>query len=187
VKFNPKDFCQGNYTSAALFGSRQEWQTHAALGLVGKTREAVEGLSRFDHAEARFYSAVASWIDGDEPKAISGLKDLNFPHARNLLALIRKKKIQVLAQLDRGSQWDFISALPKDGRFQIRNAGFKPGDIPNRPYADVHEFYDKKQPPDFYVTKLVEWHQLPPNLDELPCPTFGHTADYDIHIQTVHP
>src|SRR4030095_448816 len=149
------EFYQGNYTAVALRGSRDEWPTHAALGLIGKTQEALEGLARFDLPEARFYSAVALWIDGDASRAATGLKNLPLPHARNLLALIQKKRIQVLAQLDRGSQWDFISALPEDGRFQIRNVGFKPGDTPNRPYANVYDFYDKKQAPDFYVTKLV--------------------------------
>ena len=181
------NFAAGNYASAALNGAADAWQTYAALGLVGKVEPAIEGLSRFDHPEARFYSGVTSWIDGDEHRAVHALKDLSTPQAQKFLALIRKKKINVLAQLDRGSQWDFIAALEKDPKFTVQNVGFKSGDQPNRPYADVHQFYDRKSPPDFYVAKLVEWHVLPPNLQELPCPILGHTADYDIHIQTVYP
>ncbi|MCI0537652.1 MAG: hypothetical protein L0Z50_20750, partial [Verrucomicrobiales bacterium] len=180
-------FTAGNYTAAALQGQPGEWQTQAALGLMGKAKAALEGLSRFDHPEARFYEAVANWIEGDESRAIALLAPLQLAHAQNLLGLIRKKKINVLAQLDRGSQWDFITALQNDPKFAIRNVGFKQSDTPNKPYADVHEFYDGKNPPDFYVAKLVEWHVLPPNLQELPCPILGHTADYDIHIQTVYP
>ena len=59
-----------------------EWQTYAAMGLIGKNREAIEGLSRFDHPEARFYSAVASWIDGDEATAIATLEKIPTPHAQ---------------------------------------------------------------------------------------------------------
>ena len=39
-------FEAGNYTLVALRGASEEWQTHAALGLVGKTREALEGLTQ---------------------------------------------------------------------------------------------------------------------------------------------
>ena len=92
-------FEAGNYTLVALRGASEEWQTHAALGLVGKTREALEGLTRFDHPEARFYSAVARWLGGDEDGAARALEPIATEHARNLLALIRKPRIAVLAQL----------------------------------------------------------------------------------------
>ena len=180
-------FAAGNYAAAALQGGPDDWQTHAALGLIGKSKEAIRGLNRFDHPEARFYSAVASWMEGDEQRAIGLLKEAPGTHAQNLLTLLRKKKINVLTQLDRGSQWDFITALQHDHKFAVQNVGFRPGDLPNKPEADVHQFYDRRNPPDFYVAKLVEWHVLPPNLQELPCPILGHTADYDIHIQTVYP
>jgi tetratricopeptide (TPR) repeat protein len=180
-------FQAGNYAAVALHGRAEEWQTHAALGLVGKAREAIDGLGRFESIEARFFSAVASWIDGDEAAAARGLEKLDLPHAQKLLALIRKPRIHVLAQLDRGSQWDFISALQRERRFAVQNVGFRLGDLPNKPEADIRQFYDPASPPDFYIAKLVEWHVLPPNLQELPCPSFGHTADYDLHIQTVHP
>src|SRR6266542_5669473 len=97
-------FEKGNYTALALNDQTDEWQTFAALGLVGKTKVAIEGLSRFDHPEAKFYSAVASGIDGNEQRAMRLLKDVPTLHAQGLLALIRKNKIKVLAQLDRGSQ-----------------------------------------------------------------------------------
>ena len=92
-------FDAGNYAMVAMTGSKDQWQTYAAMGLIGKGREAIEGLRRFDVQEARFYSAVAGWIDGDEATAIAALEKIPAPHAQNLLALIRKPEIHVLAQL----------------------------------------------------------------------------------------
>jgi hypothetical protein len=183
----PRLFSQGNFAEVALKGYPNHWETFAALGLVGKSRAAIEGLNRFDHDDARFYSAVASWIDGDEATAARGLRNIPNDHARRLLGLIRKPRIQVLAQLDRGSQWDFLAAIQSDPKFVVDNFGFRFPDKPNRPYADVGRFLDPSAPPDFYICKLVEWHLVPPNLQSLNCPIFGHTADYDLHIQTVHP
>ena len=172
-----------------MTGGQDQWQTYAAMGLVGKSREAIEGLRRFDCQEARFYSAVASWIDGDEATAIATLEKIPTPHAQNLLTLIRKPKILVLAQLPytRLAPHDLLTAAAHDKKFKIQNISFHPDDLPNRPYADIHQFYDPRHPPDFYVCTMVEWHLIPPNLQELPCPIIGQTSDYDAHIQTVYP
>lgn len=182
-------FDAGNYAASAMTGSQQDWRTFAAHGLVGNTRSAVQGLARFDDPEARFYLAVARWIDGDEAAAVQELEKVQTPHAQNLLRLIRQPKINILAQLrwDRMAQWDLLTAASGDKKFAIRNVSYHPNDLPNRPYADVHSFYDRDNPPDFYVCAMVEWHALPPNLQELPCPILGQTADYDLHLQTVHP
>jgi hypothetical protein len=67
-------FDAGNYATVAMTGGQDQWRTYAAMGLVGKGRDAIEGLRRFDGQEARFYSAVASWIDGDEATAIATLQ-----------------------------------------------------------------------------------------------------------------
>ncbi|KPK91586.1 MAG: hypothetical protein AMJ94_06960 [Deltaproteobacteria bacterium SM23_61] len=182
-------FDAGSYTTVAMTGSQDQWQTYAAMGLVGKSREAVEGLRRFDCQEARFYSAVASWIDGDEATAIATLQEIRTPYGQNLLALIRKPEILILAQLPwtRLAPHDLLTAAAKDKKFKIQNISFHPEDLPNKPYADIGKFYDSRTPPDFYVCAMVEWHVIPPNLQKLPCPLFGHTADYDSHIQTVYP
>jgi hypothetical protein len=181
----------GNYAAVAMHGDRDDWQTYAALGLVGKTREAVEGLGRFPGDGPAFYAAVARWIDGDEDRAIAGLEVLApyDAHARNLLAMMRKPCLRVLAQLPwiRHGCSDLITGIKADPRFKVENISFHPLDRPNTPYADVHRFYDAKEPPDFYACQMVEWHLVPPNLMELPCPILGHTADYDLHVQMVHP
>ncbi len=184
-------FLNGNYAAVALDGDRAEWQTYAALGLIGKAREALEGLARFDGDEPAFYAAVAHWIDGDDAAAAAGLEPLagRHDHARNLLNLIRKPRIRVLAQLPwtRTGCSDLLTGIRKEKKFQVDNVSFHADDRPNTPYADIHQFYDADQPPDFYVCQMVEWQMLPANLSELPCPLLGHTADYDLHVQAVYP
>ncbi|NQT03224.1 MAG: glycosyltransferase, partial [Planctomycetes bacterium] len=178
-------FAAGNYAAVAMTDNPDEWQTYAAMGLVGKPQEAIEGLSRFDHSEARFYLGVTHWIDGDEITAASILQKIPTQHAQNLLALIRKPQIQVLSQLP--TREYFLSESIEDRKFQVRNLGFFPQDLPNEPHANIHKFYDPHNPPDFYICQVVEWHQIPPNIQELPCPILGTTADYDMHIQAVYP
>jgi len=170
-------------------GGEQEWQTYAALGLVGKTREAVQGLARFDHQEAAFYSAVAQWIGGEDDAAADHLQAIDTPHARNLLALLRKPQIEVLAQWPwrREGCSDLLIGAAADARFRVRNISFHPDDLPNKPYADIHDYLAGSHIPDFYICAMVEWHLTPPNLRQLSCPLFGQTADYDLHIQTVYP
>jgi hypothetical protein len=182
-------FARGDYATAALNGGEQEWQTYAALGLIGKTREAVEGLSRFDRPEAAFYSAVAHWIGGEDDQAMRLLETVPTAHARNLLALLRKPCIDVLTQWSwhRGGCADLLSGAAADPRFRVANISFHPDDLPNKAYADIHDYCASFGSPDFYICAMVEWHLLPPNLQELSCPLFGHTADYDLHIQTVCP
>ena len=182
-------FAHGDYATVAREGEKQEWQTYAALGLIGKTREALEGLARFDHPEAFFYSAVARWIDGEDEAIPRLLEPIRTAHARNLLAILRKPRIDVLAQWSwrRFGCSDLLTGAAADPRFRVTNLSFHPDDLKNRPYADIHDYCAASGPPDFYICSMVEWHLVPPNLQELPCPLFGQTADYDLHIQTVYP
>jgi hypothetical protein len=182
-------FARGDFAAVALGGEEHEWQTSAALGLVGKTREALEGLDRFDHPEARFYAAVARWIGGEDDAAATLLERIATPHARNLLALVRKPRIEVLVQWPwrRDGCANLLGGAAADDRFRVANISFHPDDLPNRPYADICDYCDPRNPPDFYVCAMVEWHLVPPNLRQLPCPVFGQTADYDVHLQTVYP
>lgn len=183
-------FQVGNYAAAARSGSLEEWQTYAAWGLIGKTSEAIAGLNRFSHLpEVAFYLAVTHWIGGDDDRAAQLLEKIPTPHAQNLLALIRQPQIQVLAQLPwtRQGSSNLLTAIDRDRKFKVKNISFHPEDLPNRPYADIHQFYDPSHPPSFYINKMVEWHFIPPNLQELPCPIFGQTGDYDLHIQAVYP
>jgi hypothetical protein len=182
-------FARGDYATVARIGGRQEWQTYAALGLIGKTREAVAGLARFDHVEAAFYRAAAHWIGGQDEEASRLLESIPTDHARNLLALLRKPHINVLAQWSwmRCGCADLLTGAAADPRFRVANISFHPDDLPNTPYGDIHDYYTPSEPPDFYICSMVEWHLVPPNLQELGCPVFGQTADYDLHIQTVYP
>lgn len=182
-------FARGDYATVARTGGEEEWQTHAALGLIGKTREALEGLARFDHPEAAFHAAVARWIGGEDDAVPGLLERIPTEHARNLLALLRKPHIEVLAQWPwrREGCSDLLSGAAADPRFRVANISFHPGDLPNKPYADVRDYCGTDGPPDFYICSMVEWHLVPPNLPQLDCPLFGQTADYDLHIQTVYP
>jgi hypothetical protein len=170
-------------------GGEQEWQPYAAQGLIGKTHEAVEGLKRFDHPEAVFYSAVARWIGGEDEGVPELLESIPSTHARNLLALLRKPRINVLTQWSwrRFGCSDLLTGAASDPRFHVSNISFHSDDLPNKPYGNIHDYCDASAPPDFYICAMVEWHLMPPNLQELPCPVFGQTADYDLHIQMVHP
>ncbi|MGB0909666.1 MAG: glycosyltransferase family protein, partial [Nitrospirales bacterium] len=182
-------FVQGNYTSVAMAGVSDLWQTYAAYGLIGKTDAAIEGLQRFTHADARFYLATAYWIGGQDQQAISILQNLDNAFAKNLLRLILKPCIEVLGQLmwRRGGSQDLVSGALADSKFLIRNLSFHPEDTPYGPYEDVHSLYDQQNSPDFYICQMAEWHVIPPNIQELPCPIFGQSADYDLHIQAVYP
>ncbi|MBM4068213.1 MAG: hypothetical protein FJ271_04630 [Planctomycetes bacterium] len=182
-------FDTGNYALVAQQGDREDWRTYAALGLVGKAGEALAGLAKFAGPLPEFYSAVAHWIDGNDAAAVAGLDKIPLPHAQRLLALLKKPQINVLAQWpwNRSSCSDLLSGAASDPRFRVSNIGFDPADLPNEPYADIHRYYDPNSPPDFYSSFMIEWQLMPPNLQELPCPIFGQTGDYDLHIQAVLP
>jgi radical SAM superfamily enzyme YgiQ (UPF0313 family)/predicted SAM-dependent methyltransferase len=187
------ELMQGNYAlfagMAKVFGDVDGLAHYAASGLIGKCDYALAGLSSLPQAEeAVFYTGVIHWIAGNEKAALASLTQCkNNEHAQNLINLITKPRIEILAQLDRGSWSDLFDAVKKDPKFIINNIGFKNGDLLNRPYASIHDFYNPASPPDFYITKMLEWHLIPPDIQELPCPTFAQTADYDIHIQVIYP
>lgn len=173
-------FLSGNYAGVAMTGSRNEWQTFAALGIIGKSQEAIDGLSNFNHEEVLFYIAVAHWMNGDDEQAKYILKDIPTPHAQNLFAFISKPQIQVIAQ----TPWDDKDF--HDHKFHVSQIGIRRIDSSQDLFEDIHKHYDGNNPPDFYFCNMAEWHILPHNLHELPCPVFGAIADYDAHIQTVY-
>lgn len=179
-------FRTGNYTTAALKGETDDWRTFASLGLIGKTTEALEGLARFDHEEARFYKGVIDWIAGDERTAKKHLETVDTEHARRLLGLMEKEKISVLSQFawQEGHPNDFTAAAEKDGKFSIKNIGFDSRYIRNKACARIADLIPSDFAPDFYVSHMLEWHYLPMDLHELPCPVFGHTSDYDYCYHT---
>lgn len=194
-------FVTGNYTGLIALGRDDLWQHHAALGLIGRTDEAIDGLGRFDGAAPRFHEAAALWIAGDETGAIALLERLaaSTPHApspspwqahaRSLLALLRKPRIEILSLLPSPSSGPHVllAGGAQDPKFALTNIGHATGDRPNSPYASVHRLWRGDDPPDFALCEMVEWHQIPPDLDSLPCPLLGQTADYDMHIQAMLP
>lgn len=182
-------FARGDFATVARIGGEHQWQTYASLGLIGRTAEAVEGLARFNLPEAAFYTAVAHWIGGEDDTALRLLESIDTAHAQNLLTLLRKAQINVLAQWPWTRQGcaNLLDGALVEPRFNVANISFHPDDTRNRPYGNVHDYYISTEPPDFYTCVMVEWHLIPPNLRELPCPIFGQTGDYDLHIQAVYP
>jgi hypothetical protein len=184
-------FARGNYHHVAANGAPDDWRTHAALGLCGRTGPALARLAALDDPQSRFHEGVIRWIDGDEDAAIRLLAPLDNEYADNLLRLIRKPRISILSQLSwfrsTHGPHNVLLGGEKDPKFEMRNISFAPGDLPNRPGADIHDYYDSANPPDLYLAEMIEWHVIPPNLQELPCPIIGQTGDYDLHIQMIVP
>jgi len=187
-------FTAGNYAATARSGQTTEWQTHAALGLIGRPAQALTGLRRFDQPEARFYSAVAHWIAGDDDAAGRQLAGLDTLHAQNLLQLIQQPKITVMVQHSpsSGTSVDPFSGVAQDDRFDIRPVGpFQARAGSNqrqiRPYTSVEQLCDPQHPPDFYVCSRVEQQLIPTDLQRLDCPIIGDSLDFDRQLQTVYP
>lgn len=182
-------FQRGNYARVAMQGNPDDWRTFVAAGLCGQCRPALRALEAFDAPEIAFYRAVIYWIDGQTDQAIRLLKDLPDAHSKTLLALIRKPQIRVLGQLlgARTGTQDLLSGILRDSHFRVENISFYPNDLRNEPYLDILQYVDPEAPPDFFVCEMLEWHVVPPNIRALPCPTFGQTSDYDVHIHYVHP
>jgi hypothetical protein len=181
-------FAGGDYLSAARHLAPDTWQYWASLGLIGHQADAVNALARFTDTDATFFSGVASWIAGDDDRARHVLGRCEGSHARRLVDLITKRPITVLAQLpwNRRGAWDILTHL-KDPAFRVLNVSFHPDDIQNWPYADVSSLTPAGVRPDFFVTAMLEWHLIPPNIRTLGCPVIGHSSDFDLHIQTVAP
>ncbi|MCR9245687.1 MAG: hypothetical protein NXI31_11700 [bacterium] len=189
AKWTAAVFAAGDYAGAAMFGDPVTWQWRAARAMLLGEGAPMSALASDTEPEARLHFGAARWIHGDDAGALEVLDECELPHARGLARLIRRERIQVLAQLPcmRGSQWDLMAAAESDPRFEIRNVGYAVEGVRNQPYADVRRFLDADFVPDFYVSAMVEWHHLPPNLQQLQCPILGHIADHDLHVQTLQP
>lgn len=180
-------FANGSYTEVVVDGDRESFEYAASLAMIAKKEAALAALSRFATPEALFYIGVSHWIDGDEGKALEFLGRSGTEHALRLLALIKKPRLRVLTcMLWQGLCGSNITdGMFEDPKFICQNIGFEPGDLPARPYASIHEYYNASYPPDFFIAREVEWYNFPPNLQEIPCPLFAHTSDFDAHVQTV--
>ncbi|MEE2959172.1 MAG: glycosyltransferase [Myxococcota bacterium] len=182
-------FKAGNYGAVVKLNHPDAWQTFAAQGLIGLGQKALTGLAAFNGPEVDFYRAVIHWMEGETTEAKDILKALSDPHAQNLLELIKRPVIRVLSQLSwrRTGPQDLLTGIQPDPQFQVRNISHDPGDLTLNPQADITTYYRPHEPPDFFVCQKVEWHTLPQNLPDLPCPIFGESSDYDAHLQIIEP
>jgi len=181
-------FERGDYLSAARQISPDHWQHWASLAALGRTAGTTDALVRFEQPDARFHAGVAAWMEGDDERAIALLRQAPGEHAANLAGLIARRPVTALTQLpwNRGGSWDVVGEL-RDPSFRLLNVSFHPGDVQNRPYANIHDLVPAGVQPDFFLTEMLEWHLIAPNVRELGCPVIGHSSDYDIHIQAVAP
>ena len=109
-----------------------------------------------------------------------------FPACRQAISAYQKPQINVLGQMDTGGWWDLASVAKADGKFHIENIGFNAETSVIRP-TRISISLRSVQSPDFFLSKMAEWHLVIPNLRELPCPTFAHTGDYDLHLHAFYP
>lgn len=181
-------FDRGDYLTAARQLSPDCWQHWASRAALGATANVTDALVGFDDPGAQFFAGVAAWMERDDERAIALLRKAQGEHARRLLDLIERRPLTVLTQLpwNRSGSWDVLGEL-RDDAFRVLNVSFHRDDIANQPYADVHQFVDSDSSPAFYLTEMLEWHLIPPNIRELGCPIIGHSSDYDVHIQVVAP
>jgi hypothetical protein len=140
-------FTSENYTGLIALGRDDLWEHHAALGLIGRTDDAIDGLRRFDGPAPRFHEAAALWIAGDETGAVALLSSVagisSSPwqaHASSLLTLLRKPQITVLSLLPSPSSGPHVllASGTLDGKFDLTNVGYTGTDRPNTPYASAH-------------------------------------------------
>jgi hypothetical protein len=182
-------FAARDYAGVALLGDESRWETFAARAIVGTAAEGIEGLRQFDGPEPRLYEGVARWIAGDARRARQALQRSDHPHAERLLALLSKPKIRLLGFLPwtRRAPHDQLAGGRTDRRIALQNVSFHPDDAGHRVDASLRELYDPSAPPDLVACEMVEWHLLPSDIAAAPCPLLGHTADFDLHVQAVHP
>jgi hypothetical protein len=182
-------FAAGDYAGAAMFGDASTWQWHAARAMLGVEGEHDAALANWRAPEATLHRAAARWMAGDEAVARRLLAGLDLPQARRFLDLLDRERIQVLAQLPwlRDVPTDLLGGIRHDPRFDVRNIGPGDGDVSSDPYDRVGRHLADGFTPDFYLSAMMEWHHLPPDLDTLPCPRFAAIADHDLHIQTIQP
>ncbi len=194
-------FKAGRYSELAMLGDSghqadhqaehwaDSWEMHAARAMIGMPELAVEPLGRFDDAQARFFQAAACWIAGDAQAARALCRRLDSPAAARLAALLARDRLDILCQLpaNRHGPHVHLAGAAADPLFRIANISHHPDDLPLRPGASIWNYADREAPPDLFLCEMVEWHQIPTDFQELPCPLIGVTSDFDLHIQGIQP
>lgn len=179
----------GRYSELAMLGDTDRWEVHAARAMIGMPERAIEPLGRFDGEGPRFFQAAASWMAGDAAAARALSRRLETPLGNRLAELVGKDRIDVLCQLpaNRHGPHVHLTGAAADPVFRIANISHHPDDLPLRPGASIWEYADRDAPPDLFLCEMVEWHQIPADFQELPCPLIGATSDFDMHIQGIQP
>src|SRR5262249_49347665 len=118
-------FDAGDYMRVALEGREDQWQYHAARGLICDSETSLAWLGRFVRPAAGFSSAVFAWMAGRDSESLGGLGPLEDDHARNLRSLIAKRQIKVLAQLPpvRHGAHVLADGVRQDRKFKVANIG----------------------------------------------------------------
>jgi len=184
-------FKAGRYSELVMHSDRwsNHWEVYAAQALIGLPEQAIEPLGRFDEPQARFFQAAACWIAGDTGAARALCRGLETSVGVGLAELSSRDRINVLCQLPANRHGPHVHLIgaAADPLFQISNISHHHDDLPLRPGASIWDYANRESPPDLFLCEMVEWHQIPTDFQELPCPLIGATSDFDLHIQGIQP
>lgn len=189
ARWTAEVFAAGDYAGAARFGAASCWQHHAARALLTGDATAFAALAQWQNDEVRLFTAAAHWIAGDRATALRTCAGSREPRTAALARLLAKPQCHVLAQLPwlPGQPTDLAGGARGTDGIVLRTLGHRRGDVPVHADFDVRQLLADGFAPDVYVAAMAEWHQLPPNLEALPCPRFAHIADHDLHLQVLQP
>jgi hypothetical protein len=185
-------FQQGDHHGAALAGAMHgwDWASAAGLGLCGRPDLGLKKLENCDGAEADYYRGVLHWMAGQDDLALKYLENSrhNTHAAKRLAHLIQQARIHVLAIFPWKDSTQSLGAFASqyDDKFSVHVANWESKPKRLKPYDSIFDHIPAGFQPDFLVSQMVEWHHIPNDITKLDCPTLGHTADYDMHIQQVH-
>ena len=192
MSFGPMS--SGDLVGISLKNRGSEAIRHLAMNLMGVRfmSGSLDSLEK-EHPEWDFWVAASHWIQGDENRAISLLKQQNSRESKRLMDLIQSPVIDVIGQ------FSWATASIPDKKFRLHPVGIQRfkfpesggkvinTECPEQPFNNLLESIPNEVKPAFYLAHMVEWQYLPKDLTKAPFPVFGAISDYDVHIQNVHP
>lgn len=172
-----------NYSSVLEKGSKSDWQYHAALGVL--SNHAIDQELLFEQADpnSKIYLAAHYWMNHEDEKALAVLSELKTTSSEKFQTLIKKEKIHILGQFPASWSEDIAS----DNKFSLSNIDQLQHREKGDAYTSIHEFYEEKNSPDFYICHGIEDYEIPLNVSNLPCPTFASCRSIDRHFQHLLP